>query len=336
MMVADLARALTVGLVPLAAALGVLSLPVLLVAASLTGFFSVFFQTAYAPYLRQLLPTEQLNAGNAYLQSGRSAARIVGPSLGGALIAIVGASTTLIVDAASFLVSCAALATITTPFHAAASTAERRPIRTEIAEGLRVLRESRLLGAITAAMGTANLFLSAMGAIEIVFLVRAVHASSSMIGTLMTIGGVGGLAGALLSRRLNDQYGTGRVGAYAFLATAPAALLLPATHHGITVILFAVGLCAISFGISLGGVALITLRLQHCPQPLQGRVGACSRVLNAAAIPLGALLGGTAGQYLGTRTTLVALAVGYLAFSVALVRSPVSTAVPVAATTQAA
>ncbi|MHA7986415.1 MFS transporter [Rathayibacter sp. CAU 1779] len=322
MMGADLGRACTLGVIPLAATLGALSLPVLLLAATLTGFFTAVFQAAYSPYLRQLVSPDRFSAGNAALQSGRSAARIAGPSLGGALVAVIGASTTLTVDALSYVVCCAALATITAPFRAPAAVA-RRPIRTEIAEGLQIIRKSRLLAAVTAGAATANLLITAIGALEIVFLVRTLTISSSLTGVVLTIGGIGGFAGALLSRRLNDRFGLGRVATTAFLVTAPAALLLPAAQHGPTVVLFAVGVCAISFGISLASVALMTLRLQHTPQPLQGRVGAVSQALNAATIPLGALLGGIAGQWIGNRGALALLAVVYVVFSVAFARSPV-------------
>ncbi|MHA7987670.1 MFS transporter [Rathayibacter sp. CAU 1779] len=322
---ADIGRACTLGIVPLSAVLGLLTLPVLLVAAALTGFFTAAFQAAYAPYLRQLVSPGGYTAGNAYLQSGRSAARITGPSIGGALVALIGASATLVADSISYLVCAAALATITAPFQPPVPAA-RRSIRAEIAEGLHVLRNSRLLTAITAGSATANLLITAIGALEIVFLVRTIGIPSGLVGTVLTISGVGGLGGALLSRRLNDRYGLSRIATYAFLITAPAALLLPAAQAGILVALLAIGVGGISFGISLGSVALTTLGLQHTPQPVQGRVRAVSQVLNAATIPLGALLGGIAGQYLGTRIALLALAIGYIGFSIAFARSPLRAA----------
>jgi predicted MFS family arabinose efflux permease len=245
--------------------------------------------------------------------------------MGGVLVALVGASTTLTVVAASYLACFGLLAMIATPL-APAPAAPHRPIGAEIAEGLRVLRSHRLLAVIAGGTAAANLIITAIGALEIVFLVRAVGASSNLVGAILTIGGVGGLAGALLSRRLNDRYGAGRVATAAFLVTALAALLLPVAQAGVTVALFAVGVCAISFGISLASVALVTLRLRHTPQRLQGRVGAVSQALNAASIPLGAVLGGMAGQLLGTRAALAALALGYVAFGIAFVRSPVRTA----------
>lgn len=335
MISADLGRALTLGIVPLAAAFGALSLPLLLTAALLTGVFTAFFQSAYTPYLRQLVPPEQYGAGNASLQAGRSAARIIGPSIGGALIAVIGAANTLSADALSYVLCGLALLTITARF-APAPPKQRQRITVEIIEGIRALRATKTLAWVTGGAATANLVITAIGALEIVFLTREASLQSNLIGPVITVGGVGGLTAALLSRRVHNRYGLGRTATLAFLLTAPAALLLPATQAGITVALFAIGVFAISFGISLGGIALMTIRLQYTPPELQGRISSVSQALNAATIPLGALLGGIAGQYLGTRAALTVLGVAYIAFAVAFYCSPVRTVRPATPVTRTA
>lgn len=327
MMAASAGRAVSVAAVPAAALLGILSMPILLAAAVVTGIFAVFFQSGYMPYLRQLLAPDDLAAGTSYLQSGRSVARISGPALGGALVVALGASTALTIDAISFLVSCAALA-LTRAAQPPAPPPPRQSLLADIAEGVRRLYANRLLSAVAAATAGANLFLTAIGAIEIVFLVRDVHISAGLIGALITISGVGGLAGALASSKLIDRFGMQRVAGFTFVLTAPAALLLPATHQGVWVALFAAGGFAVSCGIAIGSVALMTLRLHHCPPVLQARVGSYTRLLNAASIPIGALLGGTLGQYLGTRPALILLAAGYICFGIALTRSPLTTPTP--------
>lgn len=332
---ADFGRTMTLGAVPLVAHFGILTLPVLLVLAFLTGVFTAMFQSAYTPYLRQLVSSDQYAAANGSMQAGRSTARIVGPALGGLLVAVVGASNTMIVTAACFLLCAVALLTIIGRV-APPPPPPRRRIATEIGEGLHVLRSSSILAWITAGAATANLLLSASGAIEILFLARTLEISSDVIGLILTAGGVGGLTAALISRALISRYGPGKVGTFAFLFTAPTSLLLPATQTGSAVALFAVGVFATSFGIALGGVALMTLRLHYTPPQLQGRISAASQVLNAATIPLGAIVGGVLGQSLGTRTTLIVLAVFYIAFGIIFARSPVCTAVPEAASDKAA
>lgn len=323
---ANLGRMVTLGAVPLTAHLGMLTLPVLLVLAFLTGVFTAMFQSAYTPYLRQLVSSNQYAAANGSMQAGRSTARVVGPALGGLLVALVGPSNTMIVTAACFFICAVALLTIVSQVPPPPPSPRRR-ITAEIGEGLHVLRSSSILAWITVGAATANLLLSASGAMEILFLARDLDVSSDVIGLILTAGGFGGLTAALISRSLTSRYGPGKVGTAAFLFTAPTSLLLPATPSADFVAIFTIGVFTSSFGIALGSVALMTLRLHYTPPHLQGRISAVSQVLNAATIPLGAIVGGALGQYLGTRTTLVVLAVLYIAFGVIFARSPVRTAV---------
>ena len=60
---------------------------------------------------------------------------------------------------------------------------ERQPIRTEIGNGVRYLRTNPRLLTVAAASAAANWFLTAIGAVEIVFLVRSVGVAPGSIGT---------------------------------------------------------------------------------------------------------------------------------------------------------
>ena len=81
---ANLGQAAAMATVPLAAALGVLNLALMLGAAMGAGLFGVFFQTAYSPYVRDLVPTPDLVEANARLQAGASVANVSGRARGSA------------------------------------------------------------------------------------------------------------------------------------------------------------------------------------------------------------------------------------------------------------
>lgn len=324
---ANFGRMTSLGAVPLAAHLELLTLPVLLVLAFTTGVFTAMAGSAFTPYLRQVVPSTDYASANGSLQAGRSAARVVGPAIGGLLVALIGASNTLLITAGCFLICAVALLTIVGQV-APPSPPPRRRLTTEIGEGLGVLRSSRILAWITAGAATANLLLSASGALDILYLARDLDVPSGTIGFILTAGGVGGLTAALVSGKLISRYGLGKVATFAFVFTAPTSLLLPATQSSSSVALFTIGVFTVSFGIALGGVALMTLRLHFTPPHLQGRVSSVSQVLNAATIPVGAVLGGTMAEFLGTRNALVVLAIGYITFAIAFACSPVRTVVP--------
>ncbi len=104
LIVSNLARAALLLSIPASVALGALSLPVLYLTSFLIGSFSVVFDVAYQTYVPDLLDTDELLAGNQRLELSESAARTVGPGLGGALVAVAGPSA-LIIDAISYLVA---------------------------------------------------------------------------------------------------------------------------------------------------------------------------------------------------------------------------------------
>lgn len=324
---ANFGRMTSLGAIPLAAHFELLTLPVLMALAFTTGVFTAMFQSAYTPYLRQLVPSTDYASANGSMQAGRSAARVVGPAIGGLLAALVGASNTLLITAGCFLICAVALLTIISQV-APPPPPPRQRLTTEIGEGLDILRSSRVLAWITAGATTANLLLSASGALDILYLSRELDVPSDTIGFILTAGGVGGLTAALISGRLIRRYGLGKVATFAFLLTAPGSLLLPATQSSSAVALFTVGVFTVSFGIALGGVALMTLRLNFTPPQLQGRVSSVAQVLSAATIPIGAVLGGTLAEFLGTRIALIVLAIAYIAFGIAFACSPVRTVIP--------
>lgn len=101
----SLARAALLMGVPVAAILGFLSLPFLFGIAFGIGCLSVVFDVAYQSYVPDLLPSDDLLAGNQRIEISESAARTVGPGLGGALVATVGGAAAIIVDAASYLLA---------------------------------------------------------------------------------------------------------------------------------------------------------------------------------------------------------------------------------------
>jgi MFS family permease len=202
MMAANLGQAAAFGSVPVTAAAGALSLGTLLAAAFAAGLFGVFFQTAYSPYVRSLVPADQLVAANGWLQSSQSAAQISGPPLGGLLVQAVGAATAITADASSFILSLISLALIRDPREAAAP-AEHAGMWQEVRAGLHQLADDPLLRAMAVVAALANLILTSIGAVEVVFLVRTVGVTAGTVGVMFAASGVGGLAGAVSASRIN-------------------------------------------------------------------------------------------------------------------------------------
>jgi len=106
LMVTSLGRAAILMGIPAAALLGLLSLPVLFGVAFVLGTLSVVSDVAHQSYVPELLEPDELLTGNQRLELSESAARTIGPGIGGALVGLLGGAVAVIVDALSYLVAC--------------------------------------------------------------------------------------------------------------------------------------------------------------------------------------------------------------------------------------
>ena len=309
----DVARMLIIGSVPLAAAFGALTLGQLYAVAIAAGVCTVFFDVSYQSYLPVLIGTNDLVDGNGKLGASQSFAQLAGPGLGGVLVGLVGAARAMSADAVSYAVSVASLLAIRAR-EEVPHPEQRQKLRTEIAEGLSFVLRHPILRKIVACTGTANLFGSMAVALEFIFLVRLLHVRPAETGLLIAVASLGGVAGGALSGRLSRRIGSARLIWFSMLVLSLPQLLVPLAEPGWRVTAFVVGLAGFWFSAVVYNVAQVSYRQAICPPRLLGRMNAAVRWVVWGTLPLGALLGGAFGTWLGVRTTLwIAFAGSWLA-----------------------
>ena len=299
----DVGRMLIIGSIPLAAAFGALSMGQLYAVAITAGVCTVFFDVSYQSYLPVLIDKADLVDGNGKLGATQELARVAGPGVGGALVGLVGAARTMAADAISYAVSVASLLAIRAreePPH----PGQRQKLRTEIAEGLSFVLRHPILRKIVACTGTANLFGGMATAVEIIFLVRILHVRPAGVGLLIAVGSLGGVVGGVLSGRLSRLIGSARIIWFSMLVLGLPQLLVPLAEPGWLVVLFAVGLAGFGFSAVVYNVAQVSYRQAICPPRLLGRMNAAVRWVVWGTLPLGGLLGGALGTWLGVRATM--------------------------------
>jgi MFS family permease len=310
MMWCDVLRMLLLGSIPLAAVLGHVALWQVYIVATLAGILSVFFDVSYQSYLPVLLSGEQLVDANGKLGATNSFAGLVGPSLGGALVGLIGAAKAVAVDAGSFAASAVSLFLIRTPEAKPEKRPEHVTFQAAMREGLNFVVKHPILRKIVACTGTSNFFGSASGAVEIVFLVRILHASPTVVGIVFSLGAIGGIIGGLSSGWFGKRIGSARIIWVSILVPSPLLLLVPLAQPGWGVLLFAVGVFAMYFLSVVYNTAQVSYRQRICPPELLGRMNASVRWIVWGTLPLGALFGGALGTWIGVRPTLWVCAVG--------------------------
>ena len=302
----DLWRAAVLFLVPLAAWLGGLSLPLLVAVTAAAGAATVLFDVAYLSLVPSLVRRDQVVAANAALETSRSAATVAGPGLAGVLTGLLRPAGVLLVDAASYVVSAVCLLLVRRP-EAPAARPDGAPKGLRAAgAGLRQLRRSPVLGPVTLYLAASNLVWSAFETVFLVFLVRELDLGAAAVGLVLGLGNVGLVLGAATSSSLARRLGIGpvlllgaavEVGGFAVLAGAPSGPL--------AVPVLVAGQLVVTTALLWFNVQSISLRQTVTPPAVLGRVNAAVRLVGFGTIPIGAAVGGLLGDAIGLRATLL-------------------------------
>lgn len=305
MICCDAGRMLAIGAIPLLSVFGHVVMWELIVAALAAGSFRVFFDVADQSYLPTIVDREQLNDGNGKLRATETLADALGPSLGAALAALLGTLRAVAADSVSYAVSVLSLVLIRTPEPREESARTQRvPFRAAMAEGLRFVLGDSVLRRIAACTASANLAISMVTSIEILFLVRSLHSTPAQVGIVLGLGSMGGFVGSLLAQRLARRVGTARIMWVALTVPAPLTLLMPLAWSGWGAMLYGAGWAAFNAAGAVYNTAQVSYRQSVCPPELLGRMNASIRWLIWALVPVGALLGGGFGTWLGLRPTM--------------------------------
>ncbi|MDG4799567.1 MFS transporter [Micromonospora sp. WMMD980] len=133
---------LTQALLYLALALLAPPLPVLLAAVTAATLAATAFTPAGRSLLPRLVGRERLPAANAQLAVGMNIGFAAGPALGGLMLATIDLTSTLIVDAATFVASALLIGGVRGLSAPGAPTPPREPYRQVLGAGMRVVRTS--------------------------------------------------------------------------------------------------------------------------------------------------------------------------------------------------
>jgi MFS family permease len=324
LIVGDLGRGVALASIPLAYWGGVLAMPQLYAVALITGVLTVFFDVAYQSYLPHLVGRDNLVEGNGKLEAVRGVNQIAGPTVAGLVIQALTAPVAIALDALSFVGSALFVGLI----RKRETRPERKPdahLGREIMEGLRFVLGNRLLRSIAICTGTSNLFSNIGFAMGIVLLARVLGLSAGVIGLVFTVSAAGALLGALSANRISRRLGQGQTIWMSVAFSSPFMLLFALTQRGWLLWAAAVGMAVTWFGSVVYNITQVSFRQGLTPERLLGRMNATMRFLVWGTLPLGNLIGGILGQFVGIRSTLWIGAIGQSLAFLAVFLSPLRT-----------
>jgi MFS family permease len=304
MMACDAARTPLMTVIPVLHWTGGLSFTILLAVSFALGAFTAPYFAAQKVIVPELLgeDEEQVTEANALFQAATRATLLAGPALAGILIGIVGATSVLLIDAATYLVSLALVGGFVPHRPPVEQAEEHRSLRT----GFRFIGRERLLRVWWPAFALGDAAWTAFFvAVPVLVLTRFGH-HPGVVGWLIASFGVGALVGNAISFRfLTRRFeGLGVIAACAMGQAAPLWLLwLPLPAIALSALIFASGIANGLVNPSLH--AIVTLRI---PPPLRPNVLATAMVGWALVNPLGLFVTGPVLDAFGTTPVLIGFA----------------------------
>lgn len=325
LVVTNFGRAALLGLIPLMYVLDLLTMTLLLVVAFAVGVLTAVFDIAYVAYLPQLVSRQKVVEANAKLEATYSIADVGGPGLGGLLVQLLTAPLALLADVASYLTAgVLALRIRHTEVPAASSGPAPRPWES-IRQGLSATLRHAVLRPMVVQSALFNLFGQAVFTLFLLYGVRNLHLSSTVLGAVLATGSLGGLAGTVVARKAAERFGTGRTIVWAMALASAALALVPAATGtpGTVLALLVVGLALHGVGLAVFNVHSLAVRATLVPGEMLGRVTATYRVISNGTLPLAGVLAGILGQAYGARAAMVICIVTLCGCSAVFLLSPV-------------
>jgi MFS family permease len=320
MIATALARAALLATIPIAYLLGVLTMAQLYIVSFLIGTLSVVFFVAYSTLFVALVPRDRFLEANSLLNGSRAFSFVAGPSIGGLLVQVFSAPGALIADSLSFLVSAFSLGSIH-PTEPPTEDAQRGHLKA----GIAYIRRSPIIRASLLATATINFFNFVFWALFLLYATKTLDVQPGLLGLVLGAASVGGVLGATATGRISRRIGVGP----AFIAGSvlfPAPLVLVPLAGGadwtIVVFLFAAEFVS-GFGVMILDITGNSIKAALVPDRLRARVAGAYMVVNYGVRPIGALIGGALGTWIGLRPTLWIASIGAIAGVLWLLPSPV-------------
>ncbi len=298
MLICDAGRALSLASIPIAFALGFLTIWQLYITAFLEGTLMIVFMLAKTTAISQVVTPQQLTTAVAQEEFVEGTTALVGPPVSGILYTL-GMMLPFIADAISYIISIVTMLLIRTPFQQE-RISTRRKVWPEIAEGVLWVWHQPFILTMTLLMG-AGAFVFSGNVLIVIILAQQQHASAFVIGLIFALGGIGSILGSLLAPRLEHRLTVGQsillcrwyfVLSWPFYALAPFPLVLGAIEFGI------------GFVDPIEDVPYFSHRLKMIPDDLRGRVLSACRLFPGMLRPLGLALTGVLIQRIGIFPTI--------------------------------
>jgi len=268
-----------------------------LIVALLMGCAMAFNRPAHQAFIRDLVPVESLQNAVALAALMQKVQRIGVPLLAGVLLAAGSAAIPLLLAATGAATMALLLLTIRVPQPSIPAAG----ILTSLGEVLHYIRSDRLVAALLLLETIPGLFALPYGALLPIFADSIHGRGAAGLGVMQSLGGIGGLGGALLLTLISGIRRQGMLLIAAITALGSALIVFSLTEQWPLALAM---LALVGFLDTLYILTISGLLLARAPDHLRGRVMSVFTLADMGMTPLGSLMVGGLAAIIGAQAAL--------------------------------
>jgi MFS family permease len=295
---ANATRSAVVGVLALLIATDHVTIYWLLCASFVIGVCEVAADTTAQSLIPQILKEENFEKGNSRLQISETVIQgFVGAPLSGFIYAIA-IWLPFFVNSLGFTIS--ALLAISIPIKYLQDvrtddvTKEKKKFVADMKFGIKYLYNEKALRRLVLTTASIGVCYSMGTATMVLFIIKELELPKQLFGVILTIQGLGAIAGAFVAPRLSKKLGRGNVMTFG-ITSSSVVLLLQGFSPNIYIF---VALATFGgFAISQWNILLMATYQTVIPNELYGRIHGTRRTLVWGMMPIGSLLGGVLAHY---------------------------------------
>ena len=270
------------------------------------GVANALSRPATIGLVKEVVSDERLQQGNALLHLSTNVFAIAGPAIGAIIVAAGSPALAIAIDAATFFVSAALIASLQVTRVARTVTAS---ILTDLRDGFHELTSRPWAVAIIAAFGLFQLTyfpaLTVLGPV----VAKDQLGGAAAWGTFLAVQSVGAVLGGLIALRIRVR----RPLVWCELVVTPAGLLLAGLAVPLPLIALAGISALVGAGFAIGNTLYLTAFQRNLPEHALSRISSYDWFGSLALNPIGyALIGPIAAAVGASQTLLVAAALNIL------------------------
>jgi MFS family permease len=265
---------------------------IFIIAAFLSSM-STFFNPALASFIPVIVDKEQLIRANSLSQLSNNLLGIIGPALGGVLVALLGVGAVMFLDALSFFISVIAIFLVRIKTEKVFDQEKRKKFLHDLLDGLKFIRTEKGILGLVFLFSLLNFFVAPVGVLIPLVVKKILKMGAEGFGVLGSSISIGMVLGSLFLGMIG---GVKKKGIFILTGISGAGIFLAlfGISESFWTSIFLLGICG--FGLSFANILVPAFFQTRIPQEKQGRIfgtlGTISGGLRPISLALVGVLGG--------------------------------------------